>query len=59
MAAALLVECRGRDPQALQDAIDEVNKAIKRHSLPLGGKAEEARGLEAYPFSLDAKVGVN
>jgi hypothetical protein len=56
MAAALLIECRGRDKDALADSISEVNKALVRHGLPFGAKAAVPQPLEAYPFSPDAKV---
>ncbi|KAF6262291.1 FAD linked oxidase [Scenedesmus sp. NREL 46B-D3] len=54
MAAALLIECRGRDAAALQGSIDEVNRALLRHGLPFGAKAAEPQALTAYPFSHDA-----
>ncbi|WIA35081.1 hypothetical protein OEZ86_003567 [Tetradesmus obliquus] len=54
MAAALLIECRGRDASALQGSIDEVNRALLRHGLPFGAKAAEPQPLTAYPFSHDA-----
>eukprot|EP00879_Flechtneria_rotunda_P005800 GHRR01006103.1.p1 GENE.GHRR01006103.1~~GHRR01006103.1.p1 ORF type:complete len:946 (+),score=315.50 GHRR01006103.1:676-3513(+) len=56
MAAALLIECRGRDASALQASIDEVNRAMLRHGLPFGARAAEPRPLETYPFSHDSKV---
>ena len=56
MAAALLIECRGRDAGALQASIDEVSRALLRHGLPFGAKAAEPKALETYPFSHDAKV---
>ncbi|GBF96948.1 glycolate dehydrogenase [Raphidocelis subcapitata] len=55
MAAALLIECRGRDADALQASIDEVNRALVRHGLPFGAKAAEPKALETYPFSFDTK----
>jgi hypothetical protein len=48
--------CRGRDAAALQDGIDEVNRALLRHGLPFGAKAAEPQPLTAYPFSHDAGV---
>eukprot|EP00775_Hariotina_reticulata_P006936 gene6936-7154_t len=56
MAAALLIECRGRDTSALQASIDEVNRALLRHGLPFGAKAAEPRPLTSYPFSHDTQV---
>lgn len=56
MAAALLIECRGRDAAALQASIDEVNRALLRHGLPFGAKAAEPKALETYPFSHDPKA---
>jgi len=56
MAAALLVECRGRDAQALAESCDEVVRALRRHDLPLGGRADAPRAVEAYAFSTDAKT---
>lgn len=56
MAAALLIECRGRDSGTLQASIDEVNNALLRHKLPFGAKAAEPRPLDTYTFSHDAKV---
>lgn len=57
MAAALLIECRGRDASALQASIDEVNSALLRHKLPFGAKADTPRPLDTYQFSHDTKVG--
>lgn len=57
MAAALLIECRGRDAAALQASIDEVNRALLRHKLPFGAKAAQPQSITNYPFSHDAKVG--
>lgn len=56
MAAALLVECRGRDEVALQTRIAEVNRALRRSGLPLGAKAAEPKSLETFGFSQDPKV---
>lgn len=56
MAAALLIECRGRDEKALEESCDEVRRALKRHDLPLGGRADAPRSLDAYAFSTDAKA---
>eukprot|EP00878_Enallax_costatus_P007347 GHUV01007694.1.p1 GENE.GHUV01007694.1~~GHUV01007694.1.p1 ORF type:complete len:822 (+),score=249.18 GHUV01007694.1:1374-3839(+) len=55
MAAALLIECRGRDAAALQASIDEVNRALLRHKLPFGAKAAQPQQITTYPFSHDAK----
>ncbi|KIY95905.1 glycolate dehydrogenase [Monoraphidium neglectum] len=55
MAAALLIECRGRDAGALQASIDEVTRALVRHGLPFGAKAADPKAIETYPFSHDAK----
>jgi len=46
MAAALLIECRGRDERALEESCDEVRRALKRHDLPLGGRADAPRSLD-------------
>jgi D-lactate dehydrogenase len=56
MAAALLIECRGRDQQALLESCDEVNRALRRHNLPLGGRADAPRPLETYAFTSDTKA---
>ncbi|KAF8056389.1 glcD [Scenedesmus sp. PABB004] len=56
MAAALLIECRGRDAGSLEANIDEVNRALLRHGLPFGAKAAAPQPLSAYPFSHDAGV---
>lgn len=56
MAAALLIECRGRDAGALQASIDEVGRALLRHKLPFGAKAAQPQPITNYPFSHDPKV---
>lgn len=56
MAAALLIECRGRDERALEESCDEVRRALKRHELPLGGRADAPRALDTYAFTSDAKT---
>jgi D-lactate dehydrogenase len=56
MAAALLIECRGRDEKALEESCDEVRRALKRHDLPLGGRSDAPRSLDAYAFTSDNKT---
>ncbi len=56
MAAALLIECRGRDKEALQASIDEVTKALLRHKLPFGSRVADPKDISTYAFSHDAKV---
>lgn len=54
-AAALLIECRGRTPEDLQERIKEVEGAIVSSGLPLGCNASRPRDIAHYPFRADAK----
>ena len=54
-AAALLIECRGETPEALQDRIAEVQRALRGAGLPFGATAAEPKGLEAYDFKHEAR----
>ncbi|KAK9821918.1 hypothetical protein WJX81_005753 [Elliptochloris bilobata] len=53
MAAALLIECRGRTPEALEERICEVRKALLRAGLPFGAKVAQPMSLDDYEFKHD------
>lgn len=56
MAAALLIECRGRSAEDLADSINEVTSVLKQGGIRFGNREKVPKTLEAYPFTEDAEV---
>ena len=54
-AAALLIECRGETPAALEERIAEVRRALLGAGLPFGATAAAPKPLDAYEFKHDAR----
>ncbi|GAX77289.1 hypothetical protein CEUSTIGMA_g4735.t1 [Chlamydomonas eustigma] len=55
MAAALLIECRGQDPAALEERMVEVQRALVEAGLPFGAKASQPQDITTYPFHHEQK----
>lgn len=55
MAAALLIECRGSNPEDLEGRIAEVQNCLKRSKLPFGPSPDIVKPLEEYEFKHDPK----
>jgi len=56
MAAALLIECRGRTAEDLEKSIKEVTAVLNEGGIRFGNKAASLKQLDAYPFTEDAEV---
>lgn len=56
MAAALLIECRGQTPEALQQSIAEVQAALDSGNLAYGSQAKDPKTYHDYPFESDADI---
>ena len=54
-AAALLIECRGETPEALEERIAEVRRALLGAGLPFGATAAAPKALDAYEFKHEPK----
>lgn len=55
-AAALLIECRGQTPEALDMRIAEVEAALGSENLKYGGNMSQPKEMRDYPFNKDAEV---
>ena len=55
MAAALLIECRGRSEEDLAARIDEIRVALESSKLPFGPAPGQHKSLDSYEFKHDAK----
>ena len=56
MAAALLIECRGRSADDLKERIEEVSTVLEEGKIRFGNKASSLKALDAYPFTEDVEV---
>lgn len=57
MAAALLIECRGQTPEALESRIQEVTLALEKSGdLAFGAQASDPKKVRDFEFSHDPEV---